>query len=89
MGWSGVSGFVGDTGLATAARLNAPQQVAFDSAGNGYIADTGNDRIRKVDTSGNITTVVGRAQITTCTGYTTQIGQCYVDKSNYVGDGGA
>src|SRR5262249_19509525 len=62
---------------------------AFDNAGNAYIADAGNGRIRKVDNNGVITTVVGRSQVTTCTATTTQAGQCFVDKSNYVGDGGA
>ena len=64
---TGVAAFVGDTGPAVAARLSAPQQVAFDSAGNAYIADAGNNRIRKVDTNGIITTVVGRgSQVTSC-----------------------
>jgi len=84
---TGVSGNVGDGGAATSARLNAPQQVVFDAQGNGYIADTGNSRIRKVDTNGVITTVVGRSQITTCSSTVVRAGTCFVDKSNYVGDG--
>jgi uncharacterized protein (TIGR03437 family) len=56
----GNSGFAGDGGLATAALLNSPSGVALDTQGNLYIADTGNGRIRKVDTAGIITTVVGR-----------------------------
>lgn len=56
----GNSGFAGDGGPATAAMLNSPSGVALDTQGNLYIADTGNGRIRKVDTSGNITTVAGR-----------------------------
>jgi uncharacterized protein (TIGR03437 family) len=56
----GDSGFSGDNGPATAAKLNSPSGVALDAAGNIYIADTGNGRIRKVDTSGTITTVAGR-----------------------------
>jgi sugar lactone lactonase YvrE len=85
---TGVSGSNGDGGPAVAARLASPQQVAFDTAGNAYIADTGNGKIRKVDTNGIITTVVGRAQITTCSTVVVKQGQCFVDKSNYVGDGG-
>ena len=49
----------GDGGAATAGTLAAPNAVAWDSAGNYYIADTANNRIRKVDTSGNISTVAG------------------------------
>ncbi|MBI2690223.1 MAG: hypothetical protein HYX27_28280 [Acidobacteria bacterium] len=56
----GNTGFSGDGGPAINAQLSVPFGVAFDSAGNLYIADTGNGRIRKVDTSGIITTVAGR-----------------------------
>ncbi len=58
---TGVAGFSGDTGQATAAQINTPFDVAVDSAGNVYIADTGNQRIRKVDPSGVITTFAGTA----------------------------
>lgn len=54
----------GDFGLATAANLKNPSSVVLDSSGNLYIADTGNHKIRKVDTGGNITTVVGTGAIT-------------------------
>jgi hypothetical protein len=56
---SGDAGFSGDGGSATAANLNSPTGVALDGAGNLYIADTGNNRIRKVTPAGMITTVVG------------------------------
>ncbi len=52
----GIEGYSGDGGPATQAELSAPQQLAFDQAGNLYIADRNNGRIRKVDTQGTITT---------------------------------
>ncbi len=51
--------FSGDGGLATAATLNAPYGVALDATGNLYIADSGNNRVRRVDTSGKISTIAG------------------------------
>ncbi len=56
---SGTEGYSGDGGLATATQLNTPTGVAVDAAGNLYIADQNNQRIRKVDTGGAITTVAG------------------------------
>ena len=56
---TGTSGFSGDGGPATAARLKFPRNLAFDSAGRLYIADDENFRVRRVDTSGVITTVAG------------------------------
>ncbi len=79
----------GDTGPAVVAQLSAPQAVAFDSNGNAYIADTGLNRIRMVTPAGVITTVVGRNKNTTCTVAQSAAGTCNVDKSSYVGDGGA
>lgn len=43
-----IAGFSGDGGAATAAQLHRPRRIAFDSAGNGYVADQLNNRIRKV-----------------------------------------
>ncbi len=57
---TGVLGSSGDSGLATAAQLNGPSDVAIDTAGNLYIVDSGNNRIRKVTAAtGIITTVAG------------------------------
>jgi len=56
---NGVSGFFGDGGPATRAALGLALDVAVDAAGNLYIADTGNQRIRKVDPSGTISTLAG------------------------------
>jgi len=49
----------GDNGPATSAQLSLPNAVAVDSAGNLFIADLGNNRIRKVTPQGTITTVAG------------------------------
>lgn len=51
--------FYGDGGLAASACLNNPTDVALDRAGNIFIADTGNYRVRKVDTNNIITTFAG------------------------------
>jgi sugar lactone lactonase YvrE len=56
---NGSSGYGGDNGPATSAVLANPSDVAVDAAGNVYITDTYNDRIRKVNTSGVITTIAG------------------------------
>jgi sugar lactone lactonase YvrE len=56
---NGINGFSGDGGPATAAEIFYPMQVALDNSGNIYIVDAGNNRIRKVNTSGIITTIAG------------------------------
>ena len=59
---TGERGFGGDGGPASQAQLRAPEGVAVDEAGNLYIADTGNHRIRKVDLTGTITTIAGSGE---------------------------
>jgi len=67
------AGYSGDGGAATAAQLNFPFCIAFDAAGNMYIADAGNNVIRKVTTAGIISTVAGKNSL----------------GAGYTGDGGA
>jgi uncharacterized repeat protein (TIGR01451 family) len=62
---NGIPGYSSDNVPATSAQLNYPSGVAVDSLGNLYIADEGNDRIRKVAVNGTITTIAG----TGATGY--------------------
>ncbi len=56
---NGTAGHAGNGGAATNANLESPTGVAVDAAGNLFIADDGNNWVRKVDTHGIITTVVG------------------------------
>lgn len=59
-GVSGLRGFEGDGGLALFAKFAEPSDAAFDSAGNLYIADSANHRIRRIDAAtGTISTVAG------------------------------
>lgn len=73
---NGTASFLGDSGNATSASLNYPYGLTVDSNGNLYIADTRNNRIRKVNTNGIITTVAGK-------------GPSYPSSGTYSGDGGA
>jgi len=73
---AGNVGFSGDGGPAISARLNSPYGVAVDASGNLFIADTYNNRIRKVSTTGMITTVAGSGGFG---GY---------NSGGYAGDGG-
>ena len=68
-------GFSGDGGPATAARLSSPSGVALDGAGNLFIADKGNHRIRKVDAAGTISTIAGS-------------GETGIYRGGFSGDGG-
>jgi trimeric autotransporter adhesin len=56
---TGAAGSTGDGGPAIAARLRKPGGVAIDSSGNVYIADTGNNKVRRVNPAGVITTLAG------------------------------
>jgi uncharacterized protein (TIGR03437 family) len=60
---TGVAGFSGDGGPATSAALNGPYRVTVDNAGNVYIPDSSNSRVRKVSPAGIITTVVGNGLV--------------------------
>jgi uncharacterized protein (TIGR03437 family) len=79
---NGTAGFAGDGGSATSAMLNNPAGVTVDIAGNLYIADQNNRRIRKVTPAGTITTVAGNGNVNfsgdggpaTAAGVTTPIG---------------
>jgi sugar lactone lactonase YvrE len=61
---AGGGNVLGDNGPATKAQLRNPTGVAVDAAGNLYIADSGNNRIRKVNAKGVITTIAGNGSPT-------------------------
>ena len=63
-GIPGSPGFSGDSGMATDAQLGEPFSIAVDKTGNLYIATRANQRIRKVDPSGIITTIAGTGSVT-------------------------
>jgi sugar lactone lactonase YvrE len=56
---TGVAGFSGDGGIATSASLNQPWDTAVGTDGSIYVADKGNNRVRRIDTAGKISTVAG------------------------------
>jgi len=60
---NGTPGYSGDDGPATEAQLNYPTGITVDPMGNLYIVDKGNDRVRKVNPSGIITTVAGQGAL--------------------------
>jgi hypothetical protein len=81
---NGVSGFSGDGGLATSAQLDGPQSAITDAAGNIYIVDLNNNRIRAVNTQGTTQTLlgvsIGAGNIDTVVG---------IGSAGYSGDSGA
>ena len=56
---NGLAAYSGDGGPATLASINGPAAIAIDKAGDFYFIDAGNNRIRKIDTAGVITTIAG------------------------------
>ncbi|MCX7804550.1 MAG: hypothetical protein N3A38_05095 [Planctomycetota bacterium] len=59
---TGLSGFIGDGATKSQIVLNGPRGCCFDSAGNLYIADTGNNAVRKVAADGTVSTIAGTGQ---------------------------
>ena len=60
---NGSAGFSGDGGLAPNAQLYYPEGIAVDGSGNLYIADSDNQRIRKVNAAGTISTIAGNGNV--------------------------
>jgi sugar lactone lactonase YvrE len=79
---NGTFGFSGDGGPATSAQLAYPAGVALDGAGNLYIADGQNHRVRKVTPDGIITTIAGSSATTS------NQGCCFPSPGGFSGDGG-
>lgn len=58
---TGSQGFTGDFGAATSLALNQPSFIVVDSLGNQFVSDTQNNCVRRIDVTGNMTTVAGLA----------------------------
>ena len=80
---SGYYGYTGDGGQATAAELYMPMGVVVDSSGNLYIADTKNNVIRKVTSSGIISTIAGTFMGWSGGNYTGDAGQATAATLSY------
>ena len=76
---NGIAGFAGDGGAATSAELRDPRGLAADQAGDIYISDTGNQRIRELRTDGTITTVAGNGSA----GFSGDLGPATTAQINY------
>lgn len=63
-----LGGYAGNGSAATSAQLNGPAAVIFDSSGNLYIADTNNQEVREVNTSGTINAFAGSCSAAPCGG---------------------
>jgi hypothetical protein len=72
--------FSGDGGPATAAHLNTPNYLSVDKAGNLYVYDSGNNRIRKVNSAGIISTFAGNGTL----GYSADGGMATAANLNYI-----
>ena len=60
---TGTAGYGGDGGPATQAQLKSPYRMVFDKEGNLYFSDRDNNRIRKIDSRGIISTVAGNSNV--------------------------
>jgi uncharacterized protein (TIGR03437 family) len=63
---TGLLRFTGDGGPATAASFNRVSDLAFDGAGNLYVLDFGNKKIRRIDTAGAISSILGEGPLSPC-----------------------
>lgn len=78
---TGTSGFSGDGGLATTAEFNGANGIAVDTSGNIYVTDFNNNRIRKINSAGIITTIAGNGT----SGYTGDGGSATSAEISWVG----